>query len=122
LRPDFFAAILPTDCSDFFPIIRDVRPEAGEVAALGVRRRLFRACRNRQSEPPRAGCYAAGREPLPVLFHGGRSGPNTVIQVVPRRTGDRVALPECSEWISDDGVLADTSPRRTRCPPRLSTR
>jgi histidine triad (HIT) family protein len=32
--------------------------------------------------------------------------PHTVIHVVPRRAGDRVALPECSEWINDDGVLA----------------
>ncbi len=34
------------------------------------------------------------------------SVPHTVIHVVPRRAGDQVALPECSEWISDDGVLA----------------
>jgi histidine triad (HIT) family protein len=32
--------------------------------------------------------------------------PHTVIHVVPRRAGDRVALPECDEWISDDGLLA----------------
>jgi diadenosine tetraphosphate (Ap4A) HIT family hydrolase len=32
--------------------------------------------------------------------------PHTVIHVVPRRAGDRVALPECGEWINDDGVLA----------------
>ena len=32
--------------------------------------------------------------------------PHTVIHIVPRRAGDRVALPDCSEWINDDGVLA----------------
>ena len=32
--------------------------------------------------------------------------PHTVIHIVPRRTGDQVALPECTEWISDDGLLA----------------
>ena len=31
---------------------------------------------------------------------------HTVIHVVPRRAGDRNALPECSEWIDDVGVLA----------------
>ena len=37
---------------------------------------------------------------------GGESVPHTVIHVVTRRTSDRVGLPECSEWIDDDGVLA----------------
>ena len=32
--------------------------------------------------------------------------PHTVIHVVPRRAGDRVVLPACSEWITDAGVLA----------------
>ena len=32
--------------------------------------------------------------------------PHTVIQVLPRRVGNRVALPECGEWVDDDGVLA----------------
>jgi len=32
--------------------------------------------------------------------------PHAVIHVIPRRVGDRVELPECDEWISDDGVLA----------------
>ena len=31
--------------------------------------------------------------------------PHTVIHVVPRRAGDGVVLPECSEWVHDDGVL-----------------
>jgi histidine triad (HIT) family protein len=31
--------------------------------------------------------------------------PHTVIHVVPRRAGDQVALPDCSGWIHDDGVL-----------------
>ena len=31
--------------------------------------------------------------------------PHTVIRIVPRRAWDRVALPGCSEWINDDGVL-----------------
>ena len=34
--------------------------------------------------------------------------PHTVIHVIPRRTGDQVTLPECSEWISDDGLLASS--------------
>jgi hypothetical protein len=29
----------------------------------------------------------------------------TVIHIVPRRAMDRVALPECTEWIGDDGLL-----------------
>jgi len=32
--------------------------------------------------------------------------PHTAIHIVPRQAGDRVALPECSEWINDIGVLA----------------
>lgn len=32
--------------------------------------------------------------------------PHTVIHVVPRRARGRVVLPECGEWIHDDGVLA----------------
>ena len=32
--------------------------------------------------------------------------PHAVIHVVARRAGDQIALPECSEWISDDGLLA----------------
>jgi histidine triad (HIT) family protein len=31
---------------------------------------------------------------------------HTVIHVVPRKAGDRVAPPECSEWINDDGPMA----------------
>ena len=31
---------------------------------------------------------------------------HTVIHVVPRQVGEQVALPECTEWISDDGLLA----------------
>ena len=31
--------------------------------------------------------------------------PHTVIHVVPRRAGEDVALPECGEWIADDGVM-----------------
>ena len=31
--------------------------------------------------------------------------PHTVIHAIPRRAGDHVALPECSEWVHDDGVL-----------------
>jgi histidine triad (HIT) family protein len=31
--------------------------------------------------------------------------PHTVIHIVPRRAADDVTLPECSEWINDDGVL-----------------
>jgi hypothetical protein len=34
------------------------------------------------------------------------SVPHTVIHVIPRRAGENVALPECGEWIGDDGVLA----------------
>ena len=30
---------------------------------------------------------------------------HTVIHIVPRRVGEQVALPECTEWISDDGLL-----------------
>jgi histidine triad (HIT) family protein len=32
--------------------------------------------------------------------------PHTVIHIVPRRAGDQVVLPECTEWICDDGLLA----------------
>lgn len=32
--------------------------------------------------------------------------PHTVIHIVPRRAGEQIALPECTEWISDDGLLA----------------
>jgi histidine triad (HIT) family protein len=31
--------------------------------------------------------------------------PHKVIHVVPRQAGEDVALPECSEWIADDGVV-----------------
>jgi diadenosine tetraphosphate (Ap4A) HIT family hydrolase len=31
--------------------------------------------------------------------------PHAVIHVIPRRVGDRVALPECGESIKDKGVL-----------------
>jgi diadenosine tetraphosphate (Ap4A) HIT family hydrolase len=31
--------------------------------------------------------------------------PHTVIHVEPRRAGDGVVLPECGEWIADDGVV-----------------
>ena len=31
--------------------------------------------------------------------------PHTVIHIVPRRAANHVTLPECNEWISDDGVL-----------------
>lgn len=33
------------------------------------------------------------------------AGSHTVIHLVPRWAGDKVELPECSEWIVDDGVL-----------------
>ena len=32
--------------------------------------------------------------------------PHMVIHIVPRRARHDVALPECGEWISDEGVLA----------------
>ena len=32
--------------------------------------------------------------------------PHTVILVIPRRAGENVDLPECGEWIGDDGVVA----------------
>jgi histidine triad (HIT) family protein len=32
--------------------------------------------------------------------------PHAAIHIVPRRAGDQIALPECTEWISDDGLLA----------------
>ena len=31
--------------------------------------------------------------------------PHAVIHVLPRRAGDEVALPECGEWIADDGAV-----------------
>jgi diadenosine tetraphosphate (Ap4A) HIT family hydrolase len=33
------------------------------------------------------------------------SVPHAVIHVIPRRAGDQVALPACSEWAHDDGFL-----------------
>jgi diadenosine tetraphosphate (Ap4A) HIT family hydrolase len=39
---------------------------------------------------------------------------HTVIHVVPRRKGDQVTLPQCSEWIHDDGVLAAAQPPPSR--------
>jgi diadenosine tetraphosphate (Ap4A) HIT family hydrolase len=33
------------------------------------------------------------------------SGPHAIVHVVPRRATDEVVLPECGEWINDDGVL-----------------
>ena len=30
---------------------------------------------------------------------------HTVIHIIPRRTDDALTLPNCSEWIDDDGVL-----------------
>jgi diadenosine tetraphosphate (Ap4A) HIT family hydrolase len=32
--------------------------------------------------------------------------PHAAIHIIPRRAGDQIALPECSKWISDDGLLA----------------
>ena len=31
--------------------------------------------------------------------------PHTVIHVIPRRAEENVELPECSEWINDQGVV-----------------
>jgi diadenosine tetraphosphate (Ap4A) HIT family hydrolase len=31
--------------------------------------------------------------------------PHMVVHVVPRRAGATVVLPECREWIADDGVV-----------------
>jgi hypothetical protein len=31
--------------------------------------------------------------------------PHTVVHVVPRRAGEDVELPECGEWIADEGVV-----------------
>lgn len=31
--------------------------------------------------------------------------PHTVIHIVPRRAGQNVVLPECGEWIADDGAV-----------------
>jgi diadenosine tetraphosphate (Ap4A) HIT family hydrolase len=36
----------------------------------------------------------------------GEPVPHTMVHVVPRRAGDRVALPMCTERINDDGMLA----------------
>jgi hypothetical protein len=33
------------------------------------------------------------------------TGSHAVIHLVPRRAGDNVELPECGEWIADDGAL-----------------
>jgi diadenosine tetraphosphate (Ap4A) HIT family hydrolase len=33
---------------------------------------------------------------------------HAVIHIIPRRKGDRVSLPNCGEWISDDGLLPPT--------------
>jgi histidine triad (HIT) family protein len=35
----------------------------------------------------------------------GAAGPHALIHLVPRRSGNKVELPECGEWIEDDGVL-----------------
>ena len=46
-----------------------------------------------------------------VLPDGGFSigfdeaGAQTLIHLVPRRAGDGVVLPQCGEWIADDGVV-----------------
>ena len=34
---------------------------------------------------------------------------HAVLHIIPRRKGDRILLPECSEWISDDGILSPAS-------------
>jgi hypothetical protein len=30
---------------------------------------------------------------------------HTIVHVIPRRADDALTLPECSEWIRDDGIL-----------------
>jgi len=32
--------------------------------------------------------------------------PHTMVHVVPSRSGEKVEMPECGEWLKDDGVLA----------------